>query len=363
MPKRLLKQILQTILIGRLALKTTRFPSFNYLRVLLRNIRICNQRRYTPIEAFRLGFFSPDFDISLIDKFTSRKALTKIQEGLNPPSCAELVKNKVLFYKYCLEAKIRVPQWYVVSAGERQFWNSYNNKMMSSVKDKTEFIRQGLPCDFVIKPSRGAYGNRVIIINRTNKGFEDTDGNSYSASELHDYIQAHYRDGFIIQQRVKNHPAIAALTGSEALQTVRIISLIDSEGSCRVIHGHFKPITKPGVFIDTYLDGLTGNVEVPIDIEKGTLGAGNQITSTGQGIITISKHPLTENTFEGFKLPAWHEACEMVKEAAYKVLPIRTIGWDVALTPSGPCIIEANIWWDPPNQHTRMDRILKEMSR
>ncbi len=328
----------------------------------MRNIRICNQRGYAPIEAFRLGFFSPDFDTLQIDKFTSRKALTKIQERLNPPSCAELVKNKVLFYRYCIEAKITAPQWYVASAGERQFWNSFNNKMMSSVKDKTEFIEQELPGDFVIKPARGAYGNEVIIINRTNKGFEDTDGSSYSALELHDYIQAHYQDGFIIQQRVKNHPAIAALTGSEALQTVRIISMVDSEGSCRVIHAHFKPITKQGVFIDTYLDGLTGNVEVPVDIEKGTLGAGNQITSTGQGIITIYKHPLTGSSFEGFKLPCWHESCEMVKEAAYKLLPIRTIGWDVALTPSGPCIIEANIWWDPPNQHTRMDRILKEMS-
>lgn len=363
MPKRLLKQILQTTLIGRLALKTTRFASINYLRVLLRNIRICNQRGYTPIEAFRLGFFSADFDTSLLDKFTSRKALTKIQEGLNPPSCAELVKNKVLFYSFCLEVKIRVPQWYVVSGGERQFWNSYNNKMMSSVKDKTEFIKQELPGEFAIKPARGAYGEGVIIINRINEGFKDTDGNSYSASELHDYIQSRYPDGFVVQQRIENHPAIVALTGSEALQTVRIISLIGREGSCRVIHGHFKPITKVGVFIDTYLDGLTGNVEVPVDIEKGTLVAGNQITSTGQGIITISKHPLTGNSFEGFKLPGWHEACSIVKEAAYKILPIRTIGWDVALTPSGPYIIEANIWWDPPNQHRRMDEILKEMSQ
>jgi len=361
-PKRLLKEIAQSILIGRLALKTTRFLSFSYLRVLLRNIRICKQRRYTPIEAFRLGFFSKDFDTSLINKFTSRKVLTKIQEGLNPPSWAELTKNKALFYSYCLQAKIRVPQWYVISAGERLCWHCYNNHMLGHLKDKTEFIVQELPSKFVIKPARGAYGDRVVIINKTSKGFKDTEGNFYSASDLVEYVQACYPEGFIIQQRVENHPTIVALTGSEALQTARIISLIDNEKKCRIIHAHFKPITKLRVFIDTHLEGLTGNVEVPIDIEKGTLGAGNQITSTGQGVITIPEHPLTGKSFRGLELPAWHDACDMVKEAAYKLLPIRAIGWDVALTPSGPCIIEANIWWDPPNQHMRMDEILKEMS-
>jgi hypothetical protein len=153
-----------------------------------------------------------------------------------------------------------------------------------------------------------------------------------------------------------------ALTGSEALQTVRIITIIDGRKDCRIIHAHFKPITKLGVFVDTHLEGLTGNVEVPIDIENGTLGTGNQITSTGNGIITMSEHPLTGKSFREFKLPAWQEACGMVKETTYKFLPIRTIGWDVALSPSGPYIIEANIWWDPPNQHMRMDEILKEMS-
>lgn len=342
-----MKKIAQFIFIARLALKTTCFPSFAYFRVLLRNIRICERRKYTPIEAFRLGFFSADFDTSLIDKFVSRKVWTKVQERLNPPSWAELAKNKALFYTYCLQAKIEVPQWYVTSAAERLLWHCCNNRMLSSLEDKTKFIEQYLPSRFVIKPIRGAYGDRVMIISKTNDGLKDTNDYLRSPSDLVECIRARYPEGFIIQQRVENHPAIVALTSTEALQTVRIISVIDNKTNCRIIHAHFKPITKPRVFIDTYLQGLTGNVEVTVDIEKGTLCTGNQITSTGQGIITISEHPLTGKTFRDFKLPAWHRACDMVKEAAYKFLPIRTIGWDVALSPGGPYIIEANVWWDP----------------
>lgn len=360
-PRRVLKKVTQFLLIARLACKTTRFPSFTYFRVLLQNIRICQQRRYTPIEAFRLGCFSPDFNAFLIDKFISRKVLSKIQEKLNPPSWAELLKNKALFYNYCLEAKIRVPQWYVMSVPEKLFWYCHNNRLLSSLDDQADFIKHELPDSFVIKPIRGAYGDRVIIVSKMGEDFKNTNGDSYSALNLVRYIQAHYPEGFVIQQRIQNHPAIVDLTGSEALQTVRIISMMDNDGNCHIIHAHFKPITKPGVFIDTYLEGLTGNVEAPVDIDKGTLGTGNYLTSTGQGIKMVSEHPLTGKSFRGFKLPGWYEACGVVKQAAHKFLPIRTIGWDVALSPAGPYIIEANIWWDPPNQHVRMQEILKAL--
>lgn len=52
----------------------------------------------------------------------------------------------------------------------------------------------------------------------------------------------------------------------------------------------------------------------------------------------------------------------MVTEAAHKFLPLMTIGWDVALSGEGPYIIEANVWWDPPNQHLTMDKMLEQMA-
>ena len=51
----------------------------------------------------------------------------------------------------------------------------------------------------------------------------------------------------------------------------------------------------------------------------------------------------------GFRLPLWEEAKSLVARAATLFLPMRCIGWDVALTPSGPALIEANMWWDPSN--------------
>lgn len=331
--------------------------SVDYLRILLRNIRICRRQRYHPVEAFRLGTFTSDFDISRLEKFISRKKLTKIQEKLNPPNFAEITKNKALFYQYCLASGIRTPVIYAICLNH--YWHCNNDSILSSLDEKQEYVKLQLPDRFVLKPFRGAYGKGIDIFERKEGGFIDSMNCHRSVSDIIRYIKSQSTEGFIIQQKINNHHKIVQLTGIQALQTVRIITFVNKNKEASIIHSHFKTITKPDIVVDTYFEGLTGNVEVPVDIETGILGSGNQIVGTGKGIVNIPKHPITGESFAGFVLPYWNCACEMVKEASDKFLPIRTIGWDVALSPNGPCIIEGNIWWDAPNQHMRMDKILE----
>ena len=58
---------------------------------------------------------------------------------------------------------------------------------------------------------------------------------------------------------------------------------------------------------------------------------------------------ISKQDIEGFQLPLWNETLNLVKQAALCFLPIRTIGWDIAISPRGPVIMEANMWWNPPN--------------
>jgi hypothetical protein len=46
-------------------------------------------------------------------------------------------------------------------------------------------------------------------------------------------------------------------------------------------------------------------------------------------------------------VPFFEESCALVRRAAPAMLPMRTLGWDVALTPGGPVVLEANNWWAP----------------
>jgi hypothetical protein len=337
-------------------------PGPAWFESFIRSVGICTKHRYEPVEAFRLGFFSPAFDKALLRKCISRKMLTRIQKKYNPPQWAELARNKGLFHRWCGDSGIKTPALYLLSYDANLWSDCSNGGVISCDREKSSFVHEKLPDRFVIKPLRSAYGKGVCIFTKDDGQFKDTDGSAVTARQLVAHLHGGYPDGFLIQQRIDNHPDIDSLSGCEALQTVRVITFIDASGRINLLHAHFKPITRPGVVIDTHLDGLTGNVEVPVDINSGILSEANQIAGDGSGIATIIEHPITGRPFKGFALPRWQDVRRAAAEAAVKMLPLRLLGWDIAISPDGPVIIEANVWWDPPNQHLVMDRILEELA-
>ena len=53
-------------------------------------------------------------------------------------------------------------------------------------------------------------------------------------------------------------------------------------------------------------------------------------------------HPSTGSKIKGFKFPYWEEMKEMVEEAATVIPEVGYVGWDVAFSPDGPLLVEAN---------------------
>ncbi len=347
--------------IAKFCRRITPIWNINYLTVFLRSVRLCDEGRFLPDEAFRLGLFRPNLSTDELSKYISRKKLTKIQESLNPVQWAPLLKDKSIFYRYCMTLDVPIPKLYAVFFKGVAGW-SYSGSVLSNRNEWERFIDSQLPSEFVIKPVRSAYGRGVNIFSKTKDEFVDASARLYKAVDIYDtMLSSAEEDGILIQQRLKNHAELVRLSNTEFLQTVRIITFVDSDYKSNILHAHFKPIVGRHV-VDTFLDGLTGNIEAPVSLADGILKLANQITSSGEGIKTIYKHPQTGVSFEGFKLPLWTEACKLVKETSLKFLPVRTIGWDVALTPNGPCIVEGNIWWDPPNQHRIMDVLKYDVS-
>ena len=72
-----------------------------------------------------------------------------------------------------------------------------------------------------------------------------------------------------------------------------------------------------------------------------------------EGLYT--EHPNSHEKLVGFKTPLFKEAKEMILKASLEVPQIRYVGWDVAVTPNGPAIIEGNVYcahdfWQLPGQ-------------
>jgi hypothetical protein len=332
-----------------------------YPAILLRAIRLCHRQRFLPDEAFRFGLFNPDLSDGELSKYISRRKLTKVQEAINPVSWATLLKNKGIFYRYCMALGVPIPKLYAIFLKKVAGW-SYDGSVLTSREDWKKFFDCQLPATFVVKPTQGAYGKGLNIFNRSNKKFIDVSGREYESADLYDTLLSDpQHESFIIQEQLKNHPELLRLTGVEFLQTVRIITIVDRENQCRIIHAHLKMITGQSI-ADNFEHGLSGNIESLVSLTDGQLKPAVTMSPDGLGVHTIPDHPKTKIAFNHFRLPLWNQACRLVKEIAPNVLPIRTIAWDVGLTPDGPYIVEGNIWWYPPNQHRRMDVILNELS-
>lgn len=140
---------------------------------------------------------------------------------------------------------------------------------------------------------------------------------------------------YIIQRRLVQHEALSRINPS-CVNTVRIITIIGQQSQEPRIFAHFLRLG-----VNSPVDNrATGGMAVRID-EDGML-RGNGISHQGQ----YKRHPVTEFEFEGYHLPFWSELKQLVIDAHLVLKHIPTIGWDVAITPDGPVLVEANDNWE-----------------
>lgn len=339
--------------------KIVPFYSPKYPGVLLRAARLLLEKGFDPYEALRLGLLELDFPKTELCKFASKREMMRIQLSLNPMSWISLIEDKSIFYMYCNALGIPVPKLYAIFFRETTGYST-NGSILRTRDDWQEFINMALPSEFIVKPARGAYGVGVMCFLRTRyKEFVNAaTGKLYKAKDIYDTMLSYAADNaFVIQERLMNHPDLIRLSGTEYLQTLRVFTLVDKNGQCRILHANFKSIVGQNI-IDNQHWGRTGNLSAQISLDKGTLKPAVKLTPNVSGIKIVFSHPKTGVSFEGFHIPLWNDVCRLVKETSLKFLPLRTIGWDIAVTPKGPYIVEGNAFADPPSGQKIMDVIL-----
>ncbi|MFR0733141.1 MAG: sugar-transfer associated ATP-grasp domain-containing protein [Oscillospiraceae bacterium] len=89
--------------------------------------------------------------------------------------------------------------------------------------------------------------------------------------------------------------------------------------------GHVDNISSGGMYT---LVGPQGELEFPAFCDQ-----------TG---LYYDRHPVTGVAFRGYRLPFFREAVELCCQAAQVEPRLGYIGWDVAVTPDGPVLVEGN---------------------
>lgn len=293
----------------------------------------------TPREALRAGLADPRIPRDQLMSCISKTALVHLQRRVNPDHLYLETGDKQQFDARCRSMGLPVPRLLAVFAGDAECPAGYEGW--------DTFFLHGLPDTFVIKPARGGYGEGVRVVTRRGETFHDgAGGGAWSATGLYYLLRSGTRHRrFLIQERLASHPLLAELSGTPFLQTIRLVTFIHDDGHAEVYYGNCKVIAGTAV-ADNFRRGMTGNLITNVSPD-GVLGPALSIAADGVGTVATHVHPGTGRQITGLQLPFWHEAQALVCQAAELFRPVRTLGWDVALTPEGPVILEANHFWDP----------------
>ena len=134
----------------------------------------------------------------------------------------------------------------------------------------------------------------------------------------------------VVQPRLRNHPGLPAL-GGPALMAVRVLSGLGENGVV-LLRAVLRLPFSSSVASQHGVDAL-------VDLDTGRLG---QVFIDSLDQRFHRAMPPTGPVIEGAILPFWRESLDMVKKAHSALPSYPFLGWDVAITPSGPVALEAN---------------------
>lgn len=137
---------------------------------------------------------------------------------------------------------------------------------------------------------------------------------------------------FMVEQEIVQHDEMNRLASS-AVNTLRIVTLFH-KGEFHLMYAMIR-ISNGTKCVDNI---CSGGMYSPIESD-GSIMKPPYCTETGE---FYEAHPVTGTKFVGFKIPFYKEAIELVAAASAKFPDMAYLGWDVAITPAGPILLEAN---------------------
>ena len=139
-------------------------------------------------------------------------------------------------------------------------------------------------------------------------------------------------EGFdLIEQPVVQHPELARMYPG-SVNTLRVVTAV-KDGVCEIVFAALK--TGNGAAVDNM---NAGGLSAAIDVRTGRVYTDAIVKNGGH----FAAHPATDVPYKGFQIPMWEQVRELVAQVCRVTPGLRFVGWDVAVTPDGPILIEGN---------------------
>jgi len=195
--------------------------------------------------------------------------------------------------------------------------------------------------DLFVKDRYGKGAQGATAIPRLASGRFDYRGRALSLDDLIAVLARRSRQvALIVVPRLRNHPAIADLA-EQSLITLRVFTCLDRQGVPLIalamlrILGKLEPSWQMKTEWGAAIDVATGRLGDLVS-DQPHLFNGRYPTHPVNGR-SVAGRPVT-----GRIVPLWPAVCEIALAGHRLAADRLLIGWDIAVTPEGPVILEAN---------------------
>ena len=196
---------------------------------------------------------------------------------------------------------------------------------------KDEMAKVDVP--FILKVDGGMQGSAVHLFEPENGEYRHND-ELVTADWIWERFEKSLNPGFLIEEQVSNHPVLDAVYPL-SLNTLRLVTVRTRDGELHLL----RPLVKFGRS-GARVDNIKAGGMLALIDEDHRLGPAFNVAGD-----RFETHPDTGAEIEGLEVPLCAEAYELAFHASRSFGFVSTIGWDIAVTPDGPMIIEGNARW------------------
>ena len=234
--------------------------------------------------------------------YTTNKISQKMIKKYNNPVDIDIFENKLIFAE-------KFSDMYCRSFLSAESMTKQDFELFCTNKEK-----------FILKPCGGAQGQNIKVYHINN-----------NVDFLFDEIKENYCNGYIIEEWIVQHPILSKIF-PDAVNCLRVITVLNND-KVEIITG--------GVTFSLgaeIANGSQPSIVAPVDFSTGIINK----PAASFGTYLYEKHPTTNAQILGVQLPYWKEILALLEKAAKHVPSVGYIGWDIAITPTGPVLIEGN---------------------
>ncbi|SNY99615.1 sugar-transfer associated ATP-grasp domain-containing protein [Flagellimonas pacifica] len=262
------------------------------------------------------------------DFIPTKKYLKLISsQKIHNPQFVSLLENKLLFALFCEKHNVPVPRMVGFNSNNMFYYD--NN--ITYLKSKQDLI------GFYQKYFSDTTNGKIFIKSIDTKGGEGIymlDIQNYN-SQIQSIGHLILLGSYIHQEGVTQNIEVDKIYG-KSINTLRFDVVIDNFLKSHLL-GVVMRFGAGGSIID---NRSKGGFFISVNRDNGKLlKSGFQKMKYGGAEFT--SHPDTGFLFEGYDIPFYSEAKQLALDMS-SLIPNKLVGWDIAITPSGPIVIEGN---------------------